>query len=126
MQRYVPDIIDSIPAKYLSEADFLRVKDSLIQPFGLNSEALSRFKVFITERRRYLFFDNHHIICDRSARKKSTHRTMPSPENGTKTFTGMLISADTLTLILLYGNKAKGCMRHKDYLYTLLAEKMLE
>ena len=43
----------------------MTIKDDLLQPFDLTSEEpLCRFKIFITERARYFFFDDHHIICD--------------------------------------------------------------
>ena len=43
------------------------VKESLVKPFDLNSEALFRFRVFEAKDRNYLFFDLHHIIFDGSS-----------------------------------------------------------
>ena len=64
IQQYIPNIIDSIPVEKISEAEFLRIKDDLIQPFHLNGEALAQFRIFVTERNKYAFFDAHHIILD--------------------------------------------------------------
>lgn len=73
VQRYIPGIIDSIPAEKISEAEFLRIKDDLIQPFGLDGEALCRFRIFITEKHKYLFWDDHHIVCDGTGKVNFLH-----------------------------------------------------
>ena len=62
-QRYVPDLITSIPEEHITEAELMAVKDDLVQPFHWG-EAMCRFKLFVTEKGKYLFFDDHHIICD--------------------------------------------------------------
>ena len=64
VQRYIPDLITSIPVERISEAELMSIKDDLIQPFSLDGEALCRFKIFITEKNKYLFWDDHHIIAD--------------------------------------------------------------
>ena len=63
VQRYVPDIITGIPIERISEDELMTLKDDLIQPFRWG-EALCRFRLFITEKGKYLFWDDHHIICD--------------------------------------------------------------
>ena len=41
----------------------MAVKDDLVQPFHWG-EAMCRFKLFVTEKGKYLFWDDHHIVCD--------------------------------------------------------------
>ena len=62
-QRYVPDLITGIPIERISEAELMTLKDDLIQPFHWG-EAMCRFRLFITEKGKYFFFDDHNIICD--------------------------------------------------------------
>ena len=62
-QRYVPDIITSIPEEHITESELMTIKDELIQPFSWG-EAMCRFKLFITEKGKYLLWDDHHIVCD--------------------------------------------------------------
>ena len=63
VQRYIPDIINNIPVEKISEAELMTLKDDLIQPFYFG-QVMCRFKIFITEKAKYLFFDDHHIVCD--------------------------------------------------------------
>ncbi len=64
IQKYIPDLITDIPIERISEAEFMTLKDDLIQPFSIDGEALCRFRIFITEKHKYLFWDDHHIVCD--------------------------------------------------------------
>ena len=63
VQRYIPDIINNIPVEKISESELMTLKDDLIQPFYFG-QVMCRFKIFITEKAKYLFFDDHHIVCD--------------------------------------------------------------
>ncbi|MBQ7215442.1 MAG: hypothetical protein IJS39_05605 [Synergistaceae bacterium] len=55
VQRYIPDLITDIPIERISETEFMTLKDDQIQPFSLEGEALCRFRIFITEKHKYLF-----------------------------------------------------------------------
>ncbi|MEN6327614.1 MAG: amino acid adenylation domain-containing protein, partial [Syntrophomonas sp.] len=48
-------------------SDFEDSKESLVQPFDLNTAPLFRFAVIKTEAGQYLFMDVHHIISDGSS-----------------------------------------------------------
>ena len=48
----------------MSEADFMKLKPQLEQPFRLLSDQLFRIRIIKTEESVYLFIDFHHIIFD--------------------------------------------------------------
>ena len=48
----------------VTEKDFSKIKEKLVQPFDLSKERLFRAKLFKTEKSLYLFFDIHHIVFD--------------------------------------------------------------
>lgn len=63
VQRFIPGIIAKIPVDRIRDAELMSIKDELIQPFTWG-EAMCRFRIFITEKAKYLFWDDHHIVCD--------------------------------------------------------------
>lgn len=63
MQRIVPGLIAPPPIERITDAEFITLKDELIQPF-YPGEAMCRFRIFQTESAKYLFIDTYHLICD--------------------------------------------------------------
>ena len=64
VQRYCPELFEEIRAERISEAEFDRVKDELVQPYRINGGRMYRCRVFETEERVYFFLDVHHILFD--------------------------------------------------------------
>ena len=64
IQRYDPQMDITITPEKISEEEFEKIKDTLIQPFKLVNSPLSRCRLFETENAVYLFFDVHHILYD--------------------------------------------------------------
>ena len=72
MQRYMPELFEEIQVERISEAEFQRMKDELVQPYHLINQRLYRCRLFETETNAYIFFDVHHILFD----GKSFHTLM--------------------------------------------------
>ena len=64
IQQYDPQIEISITPEKISNAEFEKIKDTLVQPFKVVNAPLFRCRLFETEDSAYLFFDVHHIIFD--------------------------------------------------------------
>ena len=64
VQRYMEDMDLSVDIEELSEAEFVDVMESLLQPFKLLNHKLYRARLFKTERGGYLYLDLHHSIAD--------------------------------------------------------------
>ncbi len=45
------------------------ITDSLVRPFDLETDALYRFSIIVTDSGHYLFFDIHHIVFDGESKK---------------------------------------------------------
>ncbi len=63
LQRIVPRLIAPSTIERITDAEFITIKDELIQPF-YPGEAMCRFRIFQTETAKYLFMDISHLICD--------------------------------------------------------------
>ncbi len=55
---FVPEVIETTNAK------FEHLKEELVRPFKLEKGRLFRAEIYLTEDRKYLFTDFHHIIAD--------------------------------------------------------------
>lgn len=55
---FVPEVIETTNAK------FEHLKEELVRPFRLEKGRLFRAEIYLTEDRKYLFTDFHHIIAD--------------------------------------------------------------
>ncbi|MCR5302900.1 MAG: AMP-binding protein [Lachnospiraceae bacterium] len=64
VQRYVPDMDLSVDIEQITEAQFIDVRETLIQPYKLLNSRLYRIRLFQTERAGYLYIDMHHSISD--------------------------------------------------------------
>ena len=64
VQQYTPEKFEEIHAEKISEKELNKLKDTLVQPFGIIGERLYRCQVFETEKNVYLFLDIHHIVSD--------------------------------------------------------------
>lgn len=64
VQKYDPDTDLTVVTEYMSEAEFVDVTDTLVQPYKLIDSKLYRIRLIQTERGGYLFFDIHHSIAD--------------------------------------------------------------
>ena len=69
VQRYTPDVFQSVPVERLSEFEFRFVKDTLVYPFKIVGGRLYRCRVFETEKAIYTFFDVHHTVFDGTSLK---------------------------------------------------------
>ena len=54
---FVPEVIETTNAK------FEHLKEELVRPFKLEKGRLFRAEIYLTEDRKYLFTDFHHIIA---------------------------------------------------------------
>lgn len=50
--------------KRMSDAEFASLRGSLVRPFCMEGECLSRFEIYLTDSSRYLFYDIHHCVSD--------------------------------------------------------------
>lgn len=55
---FMPEVIETTNAK------FEHLKEELVRPFKLEKGRLFRAEIYLTEDRKYLFTDFHHIIAD--------------------------------------------------------------
>ena len=55
---FVPEVIET------TNAEFEHLKEELVRPFKLEKGRLFRAEIYLTEDRKYLFTDFHHIIAD--------------------------------------------------------------
>ena len=66
-QMSYSELIAKLPVcevENVSEKEFSKIKEKLVQPFDLSKERLFRVKLFKTEKSLYLFFDVHHVVFD--------------------------------------------------------------
>ena len=56
--EFIPDIIQS------TNSEFETVKENLVRPFKLEKGRLFRAEIYLTDDKKYLFTDFHHIIAD--------------------------------------------------------------
>ena len=56
--EFIPDIIQS------TNSEFETVKETLVRPFKFEKGRLFRAEIYLTEDKKYLFTDFHHIIAD--------------------------------------------------------------
>ncbi|MFR7900185.1 MAG: condensation domain-containing protein [Ruminococcus sp.] len=54
----MPEVIETTNEKFASQ------KESLVRPFKLEKGRLLRVAIYVTEDKKYLFTDFHHIIAD--------------------------------------------------------------
>ena len=64
VQTCCPEQIPEIRFETCSDMDVIRMKDELVQPFGMINSPLLRVRMFLSERYSYLFFDVHHLAMD--------------------------------------------------------------
>ena len=57
-ETFVPEVIETTNEKFASQ------KESLVRPFKLEKGRLLRVAIYVTEDKKYLFTDFHHIIAD--------------------------------------------------------------
>ena len=57
-ETFVPEVIETTNEKFASQ------KESLVRPFKLEKGRLFRAGIYVTEDRKYLFTDFHHILAD--------------------------------------------------------------
>ena len=55
---FVPEIIQH------TDSEFETLKEQLVRPFKLEKGRLFRAEIYLTEEKKYLFTDFHHIIAD--------------------------------------------------------------
>ena len=67
MQRYIPGLIARPSVERISEDEFMSQKDKLVKPF-YPGEPMFRFRIFQTEKAKYLFSDTYHIVCDATSK----------------------------------------------------------
>lgn len=63
-QAYHPELFEDVRIENISEADWRKVRQSLVKPFKPYDELLFRARIFRTEKNVYLFFDACHIVFD--------------------------------------------------------------
>ena len=64
IQQYDSQIPVTVAVEKISDCEFEKIKDTLVQPFKMVKSPLFRCRLFETEDAAYLFFDVHHIIFD--------------------------------------------------------------
>ena len=64
IQQYDSQIPATVAVEKISDCEFEKIKDTLVQPFKMVKSPLFRCRLFETEDAAYLFFDVHHIIFD--------------------------------------------------------------
>lgn len=64
IQHYDSQMHIKITPEKISNVEFEKIKDTLVQPFKILESPLFRCRLFDTEDAAYLFFDVHHIIFD--------------------------------------------------------------
>lgn len=64
IQYYDSQMHIKITPEKISNVEFEKIKDTLVQPFKILESPLFRCRLFDTEDAAYLFFDVHHIIFD--------------------------------------------------------------
>lgn len=64
VQRYAPEGSQKVAVESVSEAEFEKIKQTLMAPFKIIGNHLYRARVFQTEQACYLFLDVHHTIVD--------------------------------------------------------------
>ena len=69
VQTYRPELAQPIKVEEISEMEFTELKNGLVSPFKVMNSLLYRFKLFVTEKYGYLFFDIHHTIFDGTSSK---------------------------------------------------------
>ena len=57
-ETFVPEVIE------ITNEEFENLKEKLVRPFKLERGRLFRAEIYLTENRKYLFTDFHHIIAD--------------------------------------------------------------
>ena len=57
-ETFAPEVIETTNEKFASQ------KESLVRPFKLEKGRLLRVAIYVTEDKKYLFTDFHHIIAD--------------------------------------------------------------
>ncbi|MCH5187399.1 MAG: amino acid adenylation domain-containing protein, partial [Oscillospiraceae bacterium] len=57
-EEFVPEIINT------TDAEFEKLRPSLVRPFTLEGGLLLRIEIYITETKKYMFVDFHHIMAD--------------------------------------------------------------
>ena len=63
-QRYVEKLLPKIEIEEISEKELEEIIPDLVVPFNIFGDALSRFRLFKTEKALYLFIDIHHVMGD--------------------------------------------------------------
>lgn len=63
-QRYVEKLLPKIEIEEISESELKKIIPDLIYPFNIFGDALSRIRLFKTEKSLYMFMDIHHVIGD--------------------------------------------------------------
>ena len=76
IQQYDGQIAAAITVERISEAEFEKIKDTLVRPFKIVNSPLFRCRLFETEAAAYLFFDVHHIIFDGTSFKLFVNSVM--------------------------------------------------
>ena len=56
--KFIPKIIKT------TNSEFEALKENLVRPFKLEKGRLFRAEIYLTEDKKYLFTDFHHIIAD--------------------------------------------------------------
>ena len=57
-EAFVPEVVQ------ITNEQFEKIKDELVRPFKLEKGRLFRAGIYVTEDRKYLFTDFHHILAD--------------------------------------------------------------
>ena len=60
-EAFVPEVVRP------TNEQFEKMKDELVRPFKLEKGRLFRAGIYVTEDRKYLFTDFHHILADRNS-----------------------------------------------------------
>ena len=57
-ETFIPEVI------HTTNAQFADIENELVRPFKLEKGRLFRAEIYLTEDRKYLFTDFHHILAD--------------------------------------------------------------
>ncbi|MCR5079409.1 MAG: AMP-binding protein [Bacilli bacterium] len=99
IQRYTPEVFESIRVEKISEFELETLKDNLIMPFKIIGGRLYRCRIFETEKSGYIFFDVHHTVFDGTSLKVFMN-------NVGKAYMGMMPDPDFYYLMLAQREEA--------------------
>ncbi len=81
----------------MTDAEFAQKKAELVKPFEIQEERLFRMEIYVTESKKYLFVDFHHIVADGNSYDiffEDLNEVYQGKEIGAETYTGFDAALD--------------------------------